>query len=119
MSIRYRNELLTINIIGLEIPLIIGVFASERDRLQQVVIDASFKYDASKAMQSDNEDDVVDYFKMAQNIKDKIKDTNYFLLERLMADVVMVIMQDIRIMGCKVTIYKPEANVSITSKVSR
>lgn len=113
-----NEQLIKIEISHLSVQALIGVYAKERLQTQELIFDVVLYYDGSKAMQSDQIEDAVDYYKITKKITEIVANTHYFLLERLLDDVLSQLMQDSRIMDCQITIHKPEVLAPIRISVS-
>jgi len=72
----------------LEIDTVIGVYDWEREQAQKLIFDLVLTTDLSKAMESDNVEDTVDYAKVAELIENLTKAHQPELLERF-ADIVL------------------------------
>src|SRR5262245_12011119 len=99
----------TIRITDLTLKTIIGIYGWERKRKQKVVINAEFHYNSAKAQKSDDIKDSVDYKKISKKIISGVKESKFFLLERLTAYVLDVIMEDRQIQSATVRVDKPQA----------
>ncbi len=104
-----QNNLMDIKITNLACDIVIGIRDYERLNKQKIIFDIDIKYDASKAIESDKAIDVVDYWKISTQIIALANKTSYNLIETLIAKVKELILQDNRVIYCKVTIHKPKA----------
>jgi len=73
----------TINLEKMHLSAIIGTNEHERTRRQNILLNIEFDYDSSRAQKSDNLHDAVDYFAMAEAIRNAVTESSYYLLERL------------------------------------
>lgn len=78
-------------ITGLKVDTLIGVYDWERTQKTTLLFDVTVEADLTRAMQSDNVDDTIDYAKLAACIQQKAAVQQFELLEALgeciMADV--------------------------------
>jgi dihydroneopterin aldolase len=119
------NHNVHIDIKGLEVKTVIGVFPEEKQMPQTLILDVKIKLDSSRAAKSDDLDDTIDYFRLTELIRDKVQFAHFNLLEKMMDFILKIIMKDSLIEEVEVTIHKPEALkrfgavVSITSSAKR
>jgi 7,8-dihydroneopterin aldolase/epimerase/oxygenase len=103
----------------------IGVYAWERHRLQQIIINIWIEYDGTKAGKTDKISDTLDYGLLLPDIKNRIQETNFELLERLNEFVLDIIFEHPMTQYARVEIDKPEVlaehakSVSVTSERRR
>ena len=115
---------MVIRIKNLRLQTIIGVHDWERERQQDVVINARIEFDGSAAAASDDLADSVDYKAIERRITEEIVHSRYNLLERLAARVIEIIMEQPRVQACEVEVDKPHAlssadSVSVTHSARR
>jgi D-erythro-7,8-dihydroneopterin triphosphate epimerase len=106
---RSKKYIVTIYIIDLRLLALIGVNDWEKRNRQKIIINASFDYDARQAVKSDQLGDTIDYKKVKQSIIRLIEKTQFQLLEKLVAAVLELIIQDPRVIQARVKIDKPGA----------
>ena len=116
------NALIRINDIRLKV--LIGTMPHERDVLQELAANISFEYDASLAAQTDALGHAVDYAAVHASVVSRVAPTQFFLLERLAAFILDIIMEDTKILSATVTLEKPAAltgakSVAVTMSTSR
>ena len=109
----------TIKIKNLKLKAIIGIFGWERRIKQSIIINVSMDYDASRASKSDRIEDTVDYKAIKKNILKEVESSRYFLLEKLAAKVLDIVMDNKKVKFASVEIDKPKAlrfadSVSVT-----
>lgn len=104
-----KSEIVEIALRNILVKVIIGVFPKERKTIQDLVINVVIRYNANKAMTSDNIEEAVDYYKITHGIIQLVEKTTHHLLERVLDDVLQFLMQDNRILSCEVSIDKPAA----------
>lgn len=71
---------------------VIGVFQWEKECRQDLLITAKIEYDGSKAAKSDNIDDTVNYFALAEEIVEKVEASQFELVEKLVDFILEIIM---------------------------
>ncbi|MFC1482816.1 dihydroneopterin aldolase [Candidatus Margulisiibacteriota bacterium] len=109
----------SIKITNLRLKTIIGTNKWERKRKQRVVINISFDLKAKNASKTDNLNDSVNYKTLTKQIISFVKQSKYFLLEKLACEILKIVMTDKQIRYAEVTVDKPKAlryadSVSIT-----
>ena len=98
-----------IRITDLKIKTIIGINAWERNTKQDIIINAIIEYDAARAVKSDKITDTIDYKTITKKIIAKVKGSKYFLLEKLTAEVLNLILSERNVISATVRIDKPKA----------
>ena len=114
----------TIKIKNLKLRAIIGTNSWERDTKQDIIINIVIDYDAAKAARTDRLEDTVDYKTIKKNIIKEVESSKYFLLEKLTAKVLNIIMENKKVKAASVEIDKPQAlrfsdSVSVTHHQKR
>jgi len=99
----------TIRIVDLKIRGIIGTHPWERQNQQDVVVNVTLDYDASKASVSDDLKDALDYERISNQIIKTVESSKYHLLEKLTAKLLKNILADKRVISATVKIDKPHA----------
>ena len=102
-------KLATIKITDLSLRTIIGGNDWERNTRQDVIINVTFDYDASRAVDSDAMEDAVDYKRLKRRIIEEVEKSRFHLLEKLTSRVLEIVMEDTRVLSAKVRIDKPAA----------
>ena len=95
-----------INIKNLRIKTNIGVYNWEKEFPRQIIINAEIETDDTKAMQSDNLKDAVDYDIIINKIKNFIENNHCHLIEKMVGEILDLIMEDKRIKKCTLEIDK-------------
>ena len=118
------NKEATIHIKNLRLRTIIGCNESERNNLQDIIINIKIDYNASKAAKSDTLDDALNYRTMTKKIINLVENSKFHLLEKLGTKVLSLIMEDPVVNKAVVEIDKPQAlrftdSVSITFQAQR
>ena len=99
----------TIRIHDLRLRAIIGTHPWERKNKQDLVLNLTIQYDASKASKSDRLKDALDYEAIASKVTKAVERSNCYLLEKLTAKVLEVVSADPKIISARVRIDKPHA----------
>jgi FolB domain-containing protein len=98
-----------IKIKNLKLRTILGVEDWERKTRQDIVINIRFTFDGSKAAESDDLNDTVDYKAMKQKIIKMVENSKFFLVEKLAGEVLKICMSDAMVEKATVEIDKPHA----------
>ena len=115
---------MSIQVKNLRLRTIIGIEQVERTTLQDVIVNAKIEVDAKQAAHSDDIQDTYNYKMITKKIIDHVENSKYFLLEKLVAKIVQLIMEDARVKGVTVEVDKPHAlrfadSVSLKQTVRR
>lgn len=115
MKIRIKN---------LRARTIIGINEWERERKQEIIINIEITFDGSKAVETDNIDDTVNYKRIKRRVLEAAESAKYFLLEKLAEHILQIVMEDEKIRKAVVEIDKPHAlrfadSVSVIHKAHR
>lgn len=113
-----------IDITGLNVDTLIGVYEWERQRPTRLLLDISLSADLSRAMASDDVNDTIDYARVAGEVQSLAKDSQFELLEAFGAKVMDMLLSQFEIKSVALTVHKPgilpdAANVSVTMKKTR
>lgn len=98
-----------IRITDLKLKAIIGINPWERTTKQVVIVNLQLDYDASKAAKSDDIKDTIDYKALKKKIIDLIKGSKFFLLEKLVDEVLILVLREPKVRKATVRIDKPRA----------
>jgi FolB domain-containing protein len=98
-----------IHIKDLLLRAIIGINAEERRDRQDVLIDITLDADMRAAAQSDDIKDAVDYRSLTKRIIQLVENSQYYLVEKLAAEIAGLCLQDERVTRARVTVEKPGA----------
>jgi len=114
----------TIRISDLSLRAIIGTNDWEREKEQDILINVEIDFDASRAAQTDDIKDTVNYKEIKQNIIKLVEQSQFFLVEKLASEILNVVMQDSKVQKARVRIDKPQAlrfakSVSVELKQKR
>ncbi len=108
-----------IDIEGLEVKAIIGIFDWERKRKQKVRLDLTLFRSTRKAARTDSIKDALDYKAVSKRLLKFVGNSEFFLLERLAEEVANILLSEFGTKHVIVKASKPGAlrhskNVSIT-----
>lgn len=106
---RPDTKLITIKVEKLRLRAYIGFKKWETEKLQDLVVNYSFRYNAARAIETDKEEDVLDYKAITKSIIHHIDRQSFHLLEKVAEDVLEIIRQNPYIRDIKVRIEKPFA----------
>jgi len=98
-----------IRINDLKVRTIIGAHDWERVNQQELIINMTIEYDASKACRSDDLKDALNYEAVALKVIKITRRSRYALLERLAGRILGSVMSDRRVQAAGVRIDKPHA----------
>lgn len=102
-------KLIKIKVENLRLRAYIGFKKWETEKLQDLVINYSFRYNAAKAIETDLEEDVLDYKAITKNIIQHIDRKSFHLLEKVADDILGIIRSNPFIRDVVVRIEKPHA----------
>ena len=108
----------------LRLNTIIGTNDWERETLQEIVVNIEMEVDAKNSAKTDDLNDAVDYADITQKITRSAAEWKFFLIEKLAAEILKIIISDKRILSVSVEAEKPAAipevkGVSVTVKYNR
>ena len=98
-----------VRINDLKVRTIIGAHPWERVNKQEIVINITFEYNASKACHSDSIKDALNYEAVASRVINIAKRSRYALLEKLAGRIIKGVMSDRRVQAACVRVDKPHA----------
>jgi dihydroneopterin aldolase len=90
-----------------------GVFDFERREGQPFVVDVVLELDTRKAAETDEVTDTVHYGELAQKLAAVVQGEPVNLLERLVARLADVCLDDSRVSAAEVTVHKPKAPIPL------
>ena len=93
----------------LQLRTIIGIKEDERKNKQDVLINIVLYADLTAAGQSDSIDDTVNYRTITKQVMALVEDAQFFLVEKMAAEVINLCFLDPRVERAVVTIEKPGA----------
>lgn len=98
-----------IKITNLRLRTFIGFNPDERDKQQDVVINAEIHYPASHLCLNDSVENALDYKAITKRIIQHVEEGRFLLLEKLVYDVLEICMEHDWVRFTRVTIDKPHA----------
>lgn len=99
----------TIRITNLRLRTIIGINDWERTTQQDVVINVSMEFDATRAAKNDNIKDTVDYKIITKKIIKAVEASHFSLLEALTNTILNIALEDPKVLSATVRVDKPQA----------
>jgi dihydroneopterin aldolase/D-erythro-7,8-dihydroneopterin triphosphate epimerase len=93
----------------LKLRCILGIYDEERREKQDVVINITMWGNFSRACESDNLDDTVDYKMVKKKILALVENSDFFLVERLAQAIADICLAPEAIVQAQVTVDKPGA----------
>ena len=99
----------TIRITNLKLRAVIGINDWERDNKQDVVINITLNYDASKAAESDRVEDTIDYKTLTKKIIRLVENSQFYLLEKLAEVILQMSLEHPLVQAARVRVDKPLA----------
>ena len=116
--------LLSLKIKDLRLRCVIGLHDWEREKIQDVVLNVEFQYEAGEAIREDAVEHAVDYKALTKKIIGAVEPARFRMLESLAAAVLELVMQEPRIASARVEVDKPHSlrfadSVSATVSASR
>ncbi len=98
-----------IRINDLKVRALIGAYSWEKVNKQELVINITIEYDASKACLSDKLKDAFNYESVAAKAIKTVERSRHTLLEKLASKLLAGIMSDRRVQAAHVRVDKPQA----------
>lgn len=113
-----------IHITNLRLRTVIGTNGWERQTTQDVVLNIELEFDGSKAAESDDLADTVNYKDLTDRVVEMVEGSRFYLMEKLAAETAKLLMSEPRVQRAKVRADKPRAlsrsdSVSVTETVRR
>ena len=103
------NEKAQIRIKNLRLRTYIGFNEEERKNKQDVVINILLEYPATKACQTDDVADAVNYRTICKQVISHVEDNRFLLLEKLTQDIMDICFSNPHISFAQVEVDKPHA----------
>jgi len=94
---------------GLEIDTIIGIYDWEREKRQTIILDIEMAFDSQKAAETDDIQYALDYKTVSDRIITFVKDSRFFLVERLVSEIAQIIRTEFDVPWVKITLNKKGA----------
>ncbi|MFT6332266.1 MAG: dihydroneopterin aldolase [Lentimonas sp.] len=113
-----------IKIKNLEIDTIVGVYDWESEHSRKLIFNAQMEVDDEKSMSSDDLKDTIDYDLITNQIKDYVGNNRCHLIEKMVGDILKLIMQEKRIVKCtleidKLKVYDFVDSFSVSKTITR
>ncbi len=102
-------SLARIQVKNLRLRTIIGCNDSERENLQDIIINLNLWYDPQGPMESDQIEEALNYRTLTKKVISFVESSSFFLLEKLCAQVLLLIMEEPLVEKAQVEIDKPAA----------
>ncbi|MCI0508590.1 D-erythro-7,8-dihydroneopterin triphosphate epimerase [Chromohalobacter marismortui] len=118
------HDLATISIKNLRLRTHIGIKDEEIQNRQDVVINATIRYRAERAVKFDHIEQALNYRTITKHIIGYVEDNRFLLLERMTREILDIIMSYEQVLTAQVEVDKPFAlrfsdSVSVTLSDSR
>ncbi len=102
-----------ISIKGIEVFAHHGVLETEREVGQTFFIDVTVSLDLTRAGQSDDLNQTLDYGSLAAAIHERVSSERWNLIERVAERVADLVLADSWVEGVEVTVHKPDAPIQV------
>ena len=106
----------------LQVETVIGIFNWEREIKQTISINLEMEFDISKAAQSDDINDSLDYKKVSKRIISLCEKADSYLVENLIEKIAQVVLKEFPVSKVTVSLEKPGAlrgSKSVGIKITR
>ena len=94
---------------NLHIDTLIGIFDWERTAKQTLIFDIEMAFDCSRAGESDAIEDALDYKAVYDRLVAFVSQSEFFLIEKLAAQMIAIIQQEFPVSWVKLTVNKKGA----------
>ncbi|MGZ8191644.1 MAG: dihydroneopterin aldolase [Methylococcaceae bacterium] len=94
---------------GIKIDTIIGIYDWERKTKQTVVLDIEMAFDIQKAAETDDIQYTLDYKTVSDRIIAFVEASEFFLVEKLIAEIANIIRNEFNVPWVKITLNKKGA----------
>lgn len=95
-----------IKIKNLHLKTILGIHTWEENTDREIIINVEIETNHLASLTSDNIEDTIDYDEIIFKIKDLVKSQRFKLVEKLTAKIIKRILEDKRIIRCKLEVDK-------------
>ena len=85
----------------------LGVPEWERMTPQTIILDIEISYDLSRACQSDDVNDTIDYGAVVSRVRETLQDHSFQLVEKLAEHLCQLILQEFNALSVKIKVAKP------------
>jgi len=108
-SYNERTMMAKIRITDLRLRAIIGIYDWERENKQDIIINVTLEYDAEKPARSDKIEDTIDYKAITKEIIKMTERSEFYLLEKLAGEILMITLKNPLVLKSTVKVDKPAA----------
>lgn len=113
-----------IKIENLKLRTVVGIYEWEKKTKQDIIINVEIEFDGTKAIESDDIDDTVDYKTITKKIISTVEGTQFNLIERIAGEAMKIVMENEKVDKASVRVDKPGAlrftdSVSVTQTETR
>ena len=98
-----------IKIKNLSLRTIIGFNDWEREKKQDVIVNAAIEFDAAGAAETDTVDYSLDYKSITKNVISEVENSSFHLLEKLADFILNIIMENENVLSVTVEVDKPHS----------
>ncbi len=99
----------TIRIKKLRLRAIIGINPEERVNKQDLIVNVTLVTDLQKALETNAETSALNYRSITKKIIQHVENSEFYLLEKLAASILQIILQDPLVLNATVEVDKPHA----------
>ncbi len=113
-----------IKIENLKLRTIVGIYEWEKENKQDIVINVEIEFDGTKAIETDDIADTIDYKSITKKIITMVEESEFNLIERIAGEAIKIIMENEKVEKASVRVDKPGAlrftdSVSVTQTQER
>jgi D-erythro-7,8-dihydroneopterin triphosphate epimerase len=113
-----------IKIENLKLRTIVGIYEWEKEDKQDIVINVEIEFDGTKAIETDDIADTIDYKSITKKIITMVEESEFNLIERIAGEAIKIIMENEKVEKASVRVDKPGAlrftdSVSVTQTQER
>ncbi len=113
-----------IRIEDLKLRTIVGIYEWEKENKQDIVINVEIEFDGTKAIETDDIADTIDYKSITKKIITMVEESEFNLIERIAGEAIKIIMENEKVEKASVRVDKPGAlrftdSVSVTQTQER
>jgi len=113
-----------IRIEDLKLRTIVGIYEWEKENKQDIVINVEIEFDGTKAIETDDIADTIDYKSITKKIITMVEESEFNLIERIAGEAIKIIMENEKVQKASVRVDKPGAlrftdSVSVTQTETR
>lgn len=100
---------------GLEVRTVIGIYDWEREIRQTVRLDIEMAWDISKAGETDDIADTLDYFTVSQRLIQHVEASEFALVEALIESCANLVLQEFSVPWLRIKVTKPLKSLGMDS----